>query len=82
MNSTFVSEEFGRREADVIWRLAFQGRPIYLFLLIEFQSSVNQWMALRFLRYLAEFYQSLVAEGQTAPLPAVIPLLLYTRDSR
>ena len=80
VNASFVSEEFARREADVIWKLAFRGRPIYLFLLIEFQSSVDQWMALRFLRYLAEFYQSLVAEGQTAPLPAVFPLLLYSGE--
>ncbi len=80
VNASFVCEEFARREADVIWKVSFQGRPIYLFLLIEFQSSVDQWMALRFLRYLAEFYQSLVAEGQTAPLPAVFPLLLYSGE--
>ena len=80
VKASFVSEEFARREADVIWKVSFQGRPIYLFLLIEFQSSVDRWMALRFLRYLAEFYQSLVVEGQTAPLPAVFPLLLYSGD--
>ena len=72
VNASFVSEEFARREADVIWKLSFRGRPVYLFLLIEFQSSVDRWMALRFLRYVAEFYQSLVAEGQTPPLPSVL----------
>ena len=82
VNASFVSEEFARREADVIWKLSYRGRPIYLFVLIEFQSSVDPWMALRFLRYLAEFYQSLVAEGQSAPLPAVFPLLLYTGDPK
>ena len=82
VNATFISEQFARREADVIWKLSFRGRPVYLFLLIEFQSSVDRWMALRFLRYLAEFYQSLAAEGQAPPLPAVFPLLLYTGDPR
>ena len=82
VNSTFVSEEFARRESDVIWKLLVRGRPVYLYLLIEFQSSVDPLMALRFLRYLAEVYGSLVAEGQEPPLPAVFPLLLYTGDSR
>ena len=39
-------------------------------------------MALGFLRYLAEFCQSLVAERQRAPLPAVFPLLLDTGDPK
>ncbi len=82
VNSTFVSEEFARRESDVVWKLLFRGRPVYLYLLIEFQSSVDQLMALRFLRYLAELYGSLIAEGQEPPLPAVFPLLLYTGDSQ
>ncbi|TVQ21177.1 MAG: hypothetical protein EA382_13990, partial [Spirochaetaceae bacterium] len=82
VNSTFVSEEFARRESDVIWKLLVRGRPVYLYLLIEFQSSVDPLMALRFLRYIAELYGSLVAEGQEPPLPAVFPLLLYTGDSQ
>ncbi len=82
VNSTFVSEEFARQESDVIWKLSFRGRPVYLYLLIELQSSVDPLMALRFLRYLAELYASLVAEGQEPPLPPVFPLLLYTGDSR
>lgn len=80
VNATFVSPEFARREADVIWKLSFRGRPVFLFLLIELQSSVDRWMALRFLRYLAEFYQSLATETRASPLPAVFPLLLYTGD--
>lgn len=82
VNSTFVSEEFARREADVIWKLAFRGRPVYLYLLIEFQASVDRLMAIPLLRYLAELYASLVAEGQEPPLPVVFPLLLYTGDWR
>ena len=50
VNSTFVSEEFARRESDVIWKLLVRGRPVYLYLLIEFQSSVDPLMAIRFLR--------------------------------
>ena len=83
VNASFVGEEFARRESDIIWKASFAGRPLYLFILIEFQSTVDRHMPIRFLRYLAEFYQSFATEhgvGQT--LPAVFPLLLYNGDAR
>ncbi len=36
---TRIADDHDRREADVIWKLSFRGRPVYLFLLIEFQST-------------------------------------------
>ena len=83
VNASFVSEEFARRESDIIWKVSFGGRPVYLFILIEFQSSVDRHMPIRFLRYLAEFYQSFATEhGVGSALPAVFPLLLYNGDAR
>lgn len=47
------------------------------------QSGVDESMPLRFLRYLTEFYESLVAQlGRSDALPAVFPLLLYNGDER
>ena len=83
VNASFVSEEFARRESDIIWKATFAGRPLYLFILIEFQSSVDRHMPIRFLRYLAEFYQGFSTEhGAAEQLPAVFPLLLYNGDAR
>lgn len=48
---------------------------------MEFQSSVDRFMALRFLRYICEFYQSLDKDNMQK-LPAVFPLLLYNGDGR
>ena len=64
VNASFVSDEFARRESDIIWKATFAGRPLYLFILIEFQSSVDHHMPIRFLRYLAEFYQSFATEPE------------------
>ena len=83
VNSGFVSPEFARRESDVIWKLSAGPSSLYLYLLIEFQSSVDRSMPLRFLRYLTEFYESLVTQHRRATeLPAVFPLLLYNGDAR
>jgi hypothetical protein len=45
-----------RREADVIWRLPIHaGSHIHLYLLIEFQSEIDGWMAVR-----TQVYQGLL----------------------
>ena len=85
LDRTFVSESFNERESDLIWKLKFKGEDIYLYLLIEFQSSVDRFMALRVLRYLTEFYQFLVDSKSLANhrrLPPVFPLVLYNGDAR
>ncbi len=82
VNTTFVSGRHARRESDVVWKLTVADSPVYFYLLIEFQSGVDDTMPLRFLRYLTEFYESLVTQlGRTQALPAVFPLLLYNGDS-
>jgi hypothetical protein len=35
--NTFVTETYAKRESDVIWRIRFRRRDVYLFILIEFQ---------------------------------------------
>jgi predicted transposase/invertase (TIGR01784 family) len=85
MDRSFITEGFKERESDLIWKLRFKGETVYLYLLMEFQSTVDRFMALRVLRYVVEFYQHLVdsqhlVEGNR--LPAVFPLVLYNGDSR
>jgi len=53
------------------------------FLLLEFQSTVDQWMALRFGTYVHLLYEQLIKERRVTPdnrLPPVFPLLLYNGD--
>ena len=55
----------------------------YIYLMLEFQSRVDPWMALRVLAYVALLYQDLVREGlvQTGNrLPPVMPIVLYNGD--
>ncbi len=72
----FVTEAFATRESDVIWKARFKDRDIYLFLLIEFQSTVDRRMPIRLLRYIAEFYDS-ISRPRGGKYPAVFPIVLY-----
>jgi predicted transposase/invertase (TIGR01784 family) len=80
VDGEFVDADFTRRESDVVWRVNFRGHALYLFILIEFQSTVDHSMALRFLRYVAGLYESLHANLRTTRLPAVFPILLYNGE--
>lgn len=60
LDKSFITPEFKEKESDLIYRINFREKAVYIFLLIEFQSSVDKFMALRILRYITEFYEYLV----------------------
>ncbi len=44
---SYITEDFRSRADDIVWRVKVGGQWVYLYLLIEFQSSVDKYMALR-----------------------------------
>jgi len=54
----------------MVWKLrTHEGRPVYVYLLLEFQSTVDRFMAVRE----AELYLDLIARGEIKPDPAGCP---------
>ena len=88
VKTSLVGDRLQHREADLLWRVAWRGEGrgwLYVYVLIEFQSTVDRWMALRVLAYVALFYQELVRHGELTPdgkLPPVLPVLLYNGRRR
>ena len=82
VNSSYVHEADRQRIGDVVWRLKLKdgGGWVYLYLLLEFQSSVDRYMALRMMVYVGLFYQDLLKQGKVGPdglLPPVFPAVIY-----
>ena len=52
---------------------------VWVYLLLEFQSKPDPWMALRIMVYLGLLSQHLVNEGelQNGLLPPIVPIVLY-----
>ena len=76
----FVSEDLHRRQSDALWRVRLRDRWLYLLVLLEFQSTVERYMALRLLTYIGLLYQDLIRRGSLGPggeLPPVLPVVLY-----
>lgn len=68
-----VSHDLREREDDMIWRLRWGERWVYVYLLLEFQSSVDRLMAVRLLTYVGLLYQDLAAPRASSPLEARCP---------
>ena len=85
VSGTYVADDLREREDDVIWKVRWRQDWLYVYLLIEFQSTVDRYMAIRILVYLGLLYQDLVRSGQLAAerrLPPVLPIVLYNGSRR
>lgn len=78
----FHDQQTGRRrDGDVIWRIALAGGgEVYLHLLLEFQSAIDGWMAVRTQIYQGLLWQSLIQSRHLSAgrrLPPVLSVVLY-----
>ena len=84
VNAHFVSDELLRREDDLIWRVRLGSRGwVYIYLMLEFQSAPDPWMALRIVVYMGLFWQDLVRQKVVKAgekLPPVLPVVLYNGE--
>ena len=86
VNAKFHADGLERRDGDVIWKVRRRdGGDAYLYLAIEFQSSIDPWMALRVAIYVLLLYLHLIRERKLGPdglLPPVYPVVIYNGDRR
>ncbi|MFA7605208.1 MAG: Rpn family recombination-promoting nuclease/putative transposase [Rhodocyclaceae bacterium] len=85
VNGQYVTEDMRQREDDVVWRVKSGEDWLYLYLLIEFQSTDERFMTLRMMVYVGLLYQDLVRQKQLGPqglLPPVLPIVLYNGEPR
>ena len=62
INASYVSPGLSQREGDMVWKIqTVDGIPVYLYILVELQSSTDRYMPLRAMTYQGLFYQDLIA---------------------
>jgi hypothetical protein len=82
---SYITEDFRSRADDVVWRVKVGGKWVYLYVLIEFQSTVDKYMALRMMVYQGLLYQDLIKRGEMLSdglLPPILPIVLYNGSQR
>lgn len=85
VNGHYVSDSLKERVDDLVWRVRHQGEWLYIYLLLEFQSKADHWMALRMMVYVGLLYQDLIKTekiSSRSQLPPVFPLVIYNGQPR
>ena len=91
VDKSFVSEHYKETAADIIYRVPLQVAPnsaepehsVYFYLLIEFQSTVDRFMAVRVGHYLLSFCLDFRASAAGVKmLPQIFPIVLYNGSDR
>jgi predicted transposase/invertase (TIGR01784 family) len=83
VSSSYITRDRKSRETDVIYKIKYGNKNLYIYILIEFQSTVEKFMALRVLNYVILFYEDLLKQKKIKDkLPFVFPMVLYNGDNR
>jgi hypothetical protein len=83
VSGSYVGDGGQQRYSDMVWKVRLSGEWIYVYLLLEFQSRSDPWMALRMQVYVGLLYQDLVKRHelpQPFQLPPVFPVVLYNGE--
>ena len=75
--NSFVSDELLDRESDIIYKVNLSQREVYVYVLLEFQSTPDKTIPVRMLLYILQLYDQLFRTSTKGLLPAVFPILLY-----
>ncbi|KGK41299.1 transposase [Nitrincola sp. A-D6] len=83
-SGNYITPLFENKYEDVVWsaNVTWEGvtQPVYLYILLEFQSSNDFTMPIRLMHYVACFYDHLIKNKQVRPsegLPPILPIVLY-----
>lgn len=86
VSCSYVASDLRKRASDMAWRLRWGESSMYIYLLLEFQSTVDPCMAIRVLTYVGLLYEDLIHAGQRChhdgALPPVLPIVLYNGAAR
>jgi len=83
VGSSFVSADHRERRSDIIWKVRWRDEArggVYLYVLLELQSTSYAFMAVRLLTYVGLLLEEIIHREKLRPgdrLPAVLPLVLY-----
>lgn len=80
VDGSYVSDGLHRRVSDMVWKVRWQDRVLYVYLILEFQSTVDPFMPVRNMIYAGLLLQALIRQKAFTPaglLPPIFTIVLY-----
>ena len=79
--TSVVDAALADTRSDVLFSARLDDRELYLYLLLEHQSTADAWMPLRLLGYMLRIWEGYLEKHPDAKkLPAIVPMLLSHSD--
>jgi hypothetical protein len=77
-STSLIDPKLAELRSDVLFSVVFAGRPAFVYVLMEHQSSSDRWMPLRLLGYMVRIWEAHLQEHpRSERLPAIIPLVVH-----
>lgn len=84
IDKSFVLPDYAELESDLIYKGKIGEDEVIIYVLLEFQSSVDYRMAIRLFFYIAELWRDVIKntakteyEKKEFKLPAILPIVIY-----
>ena len=82
VNASYVSRNNKQRHDDMVWRIDIGGQWLWVYILLEFQSESDPWMAVRIMQYVSLLAEQIIKERgpdelPEGRLPPILPIVLY-----
>ena len=83
VDKSYVSKEYRNTTSDIIYKLKLNGDDVYLYILMEMQSTLDNTMPFRLLQYMTALLTDIFDNDKKIrnkvdyKLPAIVPILLY-----
>ncbi|MCG5505426.1 Rpn family recombination-promoting nuclease/putative transposase, partial [Ectothiorhodospira variabilis] len=88
-SGSYITPLFGEKFEDKVWsvEVTWNGarQRVFVYLLLEFQSTVDHRLPIRMLHYVACFYDHLIKTHVTTArkgMPPIFPVVLYNGSKR
>ncbi|MBD3768025.1 MAG: Rpn family recombination-promoting nuclease/putative transposase [Gammaproteobacteria bacterium] len=65
VSGSYITPSMKHKEDDAVWRVQMGDKFVYFYLLLEFQSTVEETMPIRMMQYVASLYESLEPKKPT-----------------
>ncbi|MFN8671126.1 MAG: Rpn family recombination-promoting nuclease/putative transposase [Candidatus Sericytochromatia bacterium] len=62
IDKSFVSKKYDKTESDLIYKVKLKNteKEVYIYVLMEFQSTVDKFMSVRILNYITNLYIDMI----------------------
>ena len=75
--TSFIDEQLKNLYADLLYSIELDGRPAFIYFLLEHMSSDSPWLAARMLGYEIRIWEKFIEENPNSKiLPLILPLVV------